>query len=112
MSSTEVFDGVTVQLRAGRLRLGLDPRVGREQRVSVLLNELNPAPNSKSRDYTFSGPPANGVPDGDDDVATIEFPFRRVVAGTYLIRVRVNGAESILTLGGGGTFDQPQVALT
>jgi len=111
-SSTEVIDGVTVQLWAGRLRIAFDPRVGREQRVSVLLNELNPAPNTKSRDYTFSAPTANGVPDGDEDVATIEFPFRRVIAGTYLVRVRVNGAESVLTLGGGGTFDQPRVAFT
>ncbi len=111
-SSTEVIDGVTVQFRAGRLRIAFDPRVGREQRVSLLLNQLNPPPNTKPHDYTFEAPSANGVPDGDDDTATIEFPFRRVVAGSYLVRVRVNGAESVLTLGGGGTFDQPRVALT
>lgn len=111
-SSTEVIDGVTVQLRAGRLRIVFDPRVGREQRASLLLNELNPAPSTKPHDYTFAAPSANGVPDGDDDTATIEFPFLRVVAGSYLVRVRVNGAESVLMLGGGGTFDQPRVALT
>jgi hypothetical protein len=111
-SSTEVIDGVTVQLRAGRLRIAFDPVVGREQRVAVLLNELNPAPNTKPHDFTFAAPSANGVPDGDDHAATVEFPFTRVVAGTYLVRVRVNGAESVLTLGGGGTFDQPRVAVT
>ena len=45
-SSTELVDGVTVQLRAGSLRLDFDPNVGKEQRVTLFLNQLNAGPGS------------------------------------------------------------------
>jgi hypothetical protein len=110
-TSTEMVDGVTIQLRAGRLRIAFNPRVGREQRVVVLLNELNAPPGTTPHAYSFRAPPANGVPDGDDDTATVEFPFSRVVAGTYLVRVQVNGAESALARDAGGLFFEPRVVL-
>ena len=111
VSSSEVIDGATVQLRAGKLRTAFDPRVGRDQRVLLLLNELNVAPGVKPHAYSFPAPPANDVPDGDDDTTTIEFPFRRVVAGTYLVRVQVNGAESPIAQDGTGQFAAPRVVL-
>ena len=43
-SSTELVDGVTVQLRAGSLRLDFDPNVGKEQRVTLFLDQLNAGP--------------------------------------------------------------------
>jgi hypothetical protein len=110
-SSTEVIDGVTVQLRAGTLRVALDPRVGRDQRVVLLLNQRNPAPGSKPRAYSFGAPAGNGVPSGSDDTPTVQIPFRRVVAGTYLVRVQVSGAESPLVPDGSGRFAEPRVAL-
>jgi hypothetical protein len=111
VSTTETIDGTTVQLRAGRLRLTFDPEVGEEQRVTLLLNELNAAPGTRARAYTFSAPAGNGVPANQDDTATVEVPFRRVVAGTYLVRAQVNGAESLLGTDGTGLFTTPQVAL-
>ena len=108
-SSIEVIDGVNVQLRAGRLRLALDPNVGKEQRVSMLLNQLDAAPNVRPRAYTFRALAGNGVPDGSDHIGSVEVPFERVVAGTYLVRVQVNGAESLLALDGSGVFSTPQV---
>ena len=108
-SSTEVVNGVTVQLRAGTLRLAFDPNVGKEQRVSLFLNQLNAAPNVRPRAYTFRAPAGNGVPDGSDDIGAVEIPFERVVAGTYLVRAQVNGAESLLVPDGTGAFATPQV---
>jgi hypothetical protein len=108
-SSTELVDGVTVQLRAGNLRLDFDPNVGKEQRVSLFLNQLNAASNVRPRAYTFRAPAGNGVPDGSDDIASVDIPFVRVVAGTYLVRAQVNGAESLLAPDGTGAFATPQV---
>jgi hypothetical protein len=110
-STTEVVDGQVVQLRAGSLRLAFDPHVGRDQPVSLLLNELSPPPPRPPNAYTFRAPSHNGLADGVADTATVEIPFQRVVAGTYLVRAQVAGAESLLGIGGGGTYDSPRVAL-
>lgn len=111
VSSTETIDGVVVQLRAGELRLRFDPKVGKEQRVTLLLNELNAAPGTSPNSYTFAALTGNGVTGSGTETGTIRIPFRRVVAGTYLVRVQVNGAESLLTPDGSGLLTTPRVAL-
>ena len=110
-ASTESSGGTTVQLRAGRLRVRLDPRVGREQRVLLLLNEFDAAPGAAPHAYTFRAPSGNSVPEGLPDSDSVDIPFRRVVAGTYLVRVQVDGAESPLGQSGDGTLASPRVVL-
>ena len=112
VSSTEVINGVSVPLRLGRLRVSFEPRVGRTQRVVLLLNEFSPPVGVRPHAHTFTAPAGNGVPDGDVDTADVEIPFARVVAGTYLVRVQVDGAESVLAQSGTGVFEAPRVALT
>jgi len=111
VSSTEIVNGTSVALRAGTLKIVLEPRVTRAQRVSLLLNELNPPVGQPAHAYAFHAPAGNGVVDPDPDTATVRIPFARVVAGTYLVRVQVDGAESVLDLDAGG-FATPRVALT
>ena len=109
VSSTDTIDGQVVQFRAGSLRLKFDPRVGRDQRVTLMLNETNVVPNAVTHAYTFSAPSGNGLPAGVDDTDTIEIPFIRVFAGTYLVRVQIEGAESVLTQDSTGVFVEPRV---
>ena len=111
VSSTEIVNGTSVAMRAGTLKVVLEPRVTRAQRVSLLLNELNPPVGQPAHAYAFHAPAGNGVVDPDPDTATVRIPFARVVAGTYLVRVQVDGAESVLDLDAGG-FATPRVALT
>lgn len=86
-----------------------NPPVGRNQRVQVLLNELNPV-GSVARAYSFGAPSNNGIANPDQpETTTVGFPVRRVVAGTYLVRVVVDGAESPLASDGSGNYNQPQV---
>ena len=47
-----------------------------------------------------------------ESLAECERLFARVVAGTYLVRVQVDGAESVLAQSGTGVFEAPRVALT
>ena len=112
VSSTEVINGANVAFREGKLRLVFDPPVGREQLVILLFNELASAPGAAPHAYTFSAPASNGLPDGVAEATEIEISFRRVVAGTYLVRVQVDGAESVLIQNGSGLFAEPRVALT
>jgi hypothetical protein len=112
VATTETIDGVPTPVRAGMLRLAFDPRVGRGQRVTLLLNEFDAAPGTTPHAYTFAAPSGNGLPDGVPDTATVDVPFAHVVAATYLVRVQVDGAESVLAQDGTGLFTAPRVALT
>lgn len=86
----------------GSVTVKFAPVVGRTQRVALLLNELlSPSPTSTTaRAYRFETPAQNGITDPQIDVTdTIVIPISRVASGTYLVRVQVDGAESLLTLG-------------
>jgi len=109
VSTSETIDGQVVQFRAGSVRVKFDPRVGRDQKVTLMLNEINVAPNAVTHAYTFVPPSSNGLAVGVDDTDTVDIPFTRVVAGTYLVRVQVDGAESVLTQDGTGLFVSPSV---
>ncbi len=112
VDSTETVNGKTFHLRAGELRLKLEPRAGRNQRVMLLLNEFNAPASQPPHAYSFSAPAGNGVVDPDVDTDMVKVPFKRVLAGKYLVRVQVDGAESLLGQNGAGLFDNPQVDLS
>jgi hypothetical protein len=63
----------------------LNPLVGTAQRVVLLLNERN-----GSRGFTFVANPLS------TDTDTVSFRIANVAAGIYLVRVQVDGAESLL----------------
>jgi hypothetical protein len=111
VASTEIVNGTTVALRAGTLRLALEPHVTRDQRVILCLNQLNPPAGKLARAYTFAAPAGNGVVDPDPDTGTVRIPFKRVVAGAYLVRVQVDGAENALGMQA-GQFATPRVDLS
>jgi hypothetical protein len=82
-----------------------------------LLNEHNPPPPAVrvARAYSFSAPaapllspPSLSPPEAAD---TIAFPVERVFAGTYLVRLQVDGAQSVLATDPGGQFDSPRITI-
>lgn len=73
----------------GAVEVMLDPPVARGQRVELLLNAMD---GDGAPAYRFPrSPPAVDTPTG-----VVSFPAPGVAAGTYLVRVRVDGAESVL----------------
>ncbi len=94
------------------LPLDFTPPVDRRQRVQLLLNERNAPAGSEPHAYVFDAPPSNGIANpGVDDTARIEFVIADVDAATYLVRVLVGGAESLLTVDGAGRYDGPTVVV-
>jgi hypothetical protein len=73
----------------------LSPDVGKTQRASLLLNELNAPINRPAREYSFDAAPHNRPAD-PPETDTLTFPISGVVAGDYLVRVQVDGAASPL----------------
>ena len=83
--------GTGAQPRSANLTLTVDPRVRAGQRVVLLLNELVTGPRQPAS-FTFTAPPPAS------DTASVTVPVRGLPAGTYLVRLRVDGAESPLTV--------------
>jgi hypothetical protein len=103
---------------AGTVTVSVNPPVGDEQRVVLLLNQLvpvsSPPTETKSEAYSFVAPsrtpvsPPSGPP-GSSQLLTI--PVQGVKAGTYLVRLQVDGAESVLATDADGRFNSPQVTI-
>lgn len=96
---------------SGKVQITFNPKVGKTQRVVLFLNELNPPPNMAPRAYSFKAPPGNGITDPHTETPTVEIAFANVIPATYLLRVKVDGAESLLGVDGGGTYATPQVKI-
>jgi hypothetical protein len=91
--------------RGHPLALAFKPPVGREQRVSILLGDQEVLAPARAP--------------GSDPVATLQFPIPSTFpAGTFLLRLRVDGAESRLQVGDDpasttfGQYTGPKVTVT
>ncbi len=94
------------------LPIDFDPAVGRRQRVTVYLNEHNPPPDRAPYAYSFEAPEANGIADTlVETTSRITFAMEGVQPGSYLVRVQVSSAESLLSVDGGGTYNHPRVVV-
>lgn len=118
----------------GVITVTVKPLVNRRQRVVLLLNEITQPPAvvltlvPRSRTYSFVA--NNSDPDNqtwkdrngnavtnrtkfasDDTNDTIPFTITGVVPGTYLVRIQVDGAESLLSFDANGRYDKPQVVI-
>lgn len=101
-----------VTATAAAITVRLSPAVTAQQRVRVLLNRLDPPPGAPALAFGFAAPVSNGidVEGGDVETGTIDFQYSGLPAGTYLVRVQVDGADSVLEVNAGtGTFSGPTV---
>lgn len=92
--------GVPAATGAGpvELRVAVEPLPGPDQEVALILDPLAGGAQQERREFTI---------DGNELV----FEFPSLASGEYLVRVRIDGAVSLLALGGGGTFDPPKVTV-
>ncbi|NDJ78500.1 MAG: DUF4255 domain-containing protein [Chloroflexi bacterium] len=82
-------------LLAAEITVDFEPPVGKGQRVALLLDEFNAPGNRAPHTYAFPAPYRN-TPAAPDSTSSITFDAEHVVPGTYLLRVRVSGAESLM----------------
>jgi hypothetical protein len=92
--SSKVIDLVTY--KDATITLNLLPKVGVDQRLVLLLNEYNPPADRAPRAYRFEIKMPDPPPESVDHV---DAPVTGVPAGDYLVRVQVDGAESVLDAG-------------
>jgi hypothetical protein len=103
----------SVPLCTDDVSLDFEPPVGVGQRVVLLLNELHPPPGQSGRAYQFDVPVEPPTP-SDTYLTNIVVRVDKVVAGDYLVRVQVDGAESLLESGAdpdNPLFESPKVTI-
>jgi len=104
--------------RSADLTIQVNPAIGDAQRVTLLLNELvaplSPPSSAPTRAYSFAAPPRVPVspPPGPPGAShNITVPISGVLAGAYLVRLQVDGAESPLDADPSGRYVTPQVTI-
>jgi hypothetical protein len=100
--------------RSADIRIGFDPKVGKSQRVALMLNEYRPPAARPARAYSFTVPPrkATDPDENSDESSFIQVHASGMEPGTYLVRVQVDGAESPLRYNIGlGRYDSPRVTI-
>ena len=96
---------------SGKVELTVTPAIGAGQRVVLLLNELNPAsPPGSAYSFKLPPPPLGSPPQAPTEKILI--PFYGVKAGTYVVRVQVDGAESPLLQDATGRYFSPQISIS
>ncbi len=80
------------------LSLDIAPPIGPAQRATLLVGPS-----------TISIP---ARPPNDPPASSLDFPIPAMAAGDYLLRVQIDGAESPVSIGGSGVFDQPILHVT
>jgi hypothetical protein len=74
-------------LYLAQIRLVVNPFVGKDQQVYLILNELS---GSKKGGYGFK------VPSRDSDTNRLIAPINNVKSGEYLVRIQVDNVDSLL----------------
>lgn len=92
---------------ATEMTLGIVPLIQPRQRISVLLRRLSPPVAGEPDDVTLELSP---VAAGQAPAAALTVSRDGVPAGDWLVRVQVDGVES-LPEASGDTFDQPALTL-
>lgn len=108
-SATRTLDGIPYA--DGIIAVTVSRAIGRDQRVELLLNERGAPSPRPPRGYVIAAPAANGLADGTDEAVQIAIPYRAVARGSYLARIRVDGAESLLGVDGSGVYATPAVTI-
>ncbi|MEH2008609.1 DUF4255 domain-containing protein [Nostoc sp.] len=89
-------------LRSIDISVKFSPKVGKDQRVILQLNQI-----SKNEPMAYSCLASTQTEDTD----TIIIPLKNIKAGEYLVRVKVDGAESPLYKNQSGEYDSPRITI-
>jgi len=110
-SNTDVFvlsPRITLaefDLVSSSVHLNVTPVINQKQRVLLLLNEIT---GGNGNSYSFPVTLAPLSPPGTNDIT---IPITNVQAGTYLVRIQVDGAESPLNSNADGEYDFPTMII-
>src|SRR5206468_10513864 len=85
---------VTDTLASGNVLVDVVPGVGSTQQATLLMTEIPAPPRNDPPPYaySFTAPPRAEM----NASSSVTFPVTNVMPGTYVVRVRIDGADSTL----------------
>src|SRR2546423_1068486 len=86
---------------SGTIDVTMVPQVGKRQRAALLLNATNVPAVPPPHVYVFEDP-SRDVAGAPERTPNLSIPVESVVPGTYLVRVRIDGADTPLEVDAGG----------
>jgi hypothetical protein len=98
---------ITAAFAAGTVTVGFTPAVGQLQQVTLLFNQINAPPGAAAKAFTFDVPARSATA----PQTSLAVAVPGVTTGTYLVRARVDGAESLLASDVDGHFNAPTVTV-
>jgi hypothetical protein len=104
----------TVSAAQKRITIKVEPAVSPAQKVRLFLDELQPAPGQAPRSFSFPAPVNNGVDveNAETETDTLRFTYPAdLPAADYLVRVQVDGAESLPESDLNGVFAKPKATV-
>lgn len=96
--------------RSANVTVRLRPEVGKAQSATLLLDERYPPADRPPRSYAFDAPPRT-EPAAPETSVSLTVPVGGLAPGQYLVRVRVDGAESLLSAVSSGKYSTPKVEI-
>jgi hypothetical protein len=114
-ASVSNVEGTGDEPRSADVRVNFDPKVGKAQRVVLMLDEYGPPSDRPAHAYVFTVAPRTPAdPDANTDESSfIVVHVAGVEQGTYLVRVQVDEARSPLSFNSDlGRYDLPRVTIS
>jgi len=94
--------------RSADIKLNIKPAIGEKQRILLLLNEIGNAAGTLPLAYSFHSSIPLSPPGPAEDIV---IHVSGLKAGTYLLRIQVDGAESPLGTDAIGNYNAPIITL-
>jgi len=85
-----------IHVKNGKIKIEFNPNINKNQKITLFLNEFDPPEDRSPHSYSFAAPNKNGIVEPNTVSKEVTFEFTNVIAGKYLVRVRVDGADSLL----------------
>ena len=106
-----VCPAITPTRSGTTINCAVTPPVGRAQRATLLLNQANAPAGQLPRAYALRAPDGNGATAGSATSASIPFDISGVAAGSYLVRLEIDGVASVLGTNAQGRYNAPAVTV-
>jgi hypothetical protein len=97
--------------KEGKIEINVKPEIGRRQQVKLYLNKIELTKGEEALGYTLYPPADNGITASASSTGKVVFDFKNIVAGTYLVRLQVDGAESPLVFDTNDGYYEPKVEI-
>ena len=90
--------------RSAHIGMNVKPAIGPQQRILLLMNQVNNAPGTAPLAYSFQSIIPLSPPEPAEEITVV---VSGVKAGTYLVRIQVDGTESPLGTDINGKYNSP-----